>query len=289
MNKKPLVIGKGHLGTYIKEKFNVSEDLFWKKDMMDLTLDDLKRLNPSCVINTAGKTDLTWCENNQKETMRCNVQGPLHLYRQCIKFNKIPLVHISSGCIWDGPYDENGEPFTVNSPVTPACFYAWTKAAGDALLIQEASFNQNLLILRPRQVYSPVLSPRNSLTKLNRYEKLLQTPNSMTSADTIILAINKLLTGEQLYKHRQVYNIYDKGYTTPFDVGVLLHQAGLRKMPEVLEKSNMDTWHFPKRVDTVLQDYGFERNVQPPDIIDELKRNIALYAEQVKIASMGPV
>src|SRR5436190_9143818 len=141
LNRKVLLIGKGHLGSYLANHWRIPADLHWTREMSDLNAGTLRRLQPDAIVNTAGKTDLRWCEDNAAECFRCNVSAPISVYR-AIKSafnNKVPYIHLSSGCVWDGPYREDGKAFEPNDPATPACFYSWTKAACDALLMAEAS------------------------------------------------------------------------------------------------------------------------------------------------------
>jgi dTDP-4-dehydrorhamnose reductase len=278
MQKKILLIGKGHLGSYLKDVWKLPSELHWTTEMEKLDAATLKRLAPDAVVNTAGKTDLRWCEDNAAECFRCNVSAPIMVYR-AVKTafgGKVPYIHLSSGCVWDGPYRPDGKPFQPNDPPTPACFYSWTKSACDALMMAEAS--SPLLCLRPRQVYSPLAAPRNTLTKLNGYPKLLDTPNSMTSADTIAKTIEIALSSSDKKLWNRILNVYERGYSSPYEVGNLLAAAGCRKPPEKLTKSDLDTWHKPKRVDAVIEDSFFETLVNPPTVQEELKRNIALYA-----------
>jgi nucleoside-diphosphate-sugar epimerase len=281
LSKKVLLIGKGHLGSYLADLWKVPEALHWKREMMELDAATLKRLAPQAVINTAGKTELRWCEDNAHECFRCNVIGPVSVYRAVKQAfnNQVPFIHLSSGCVWDGPFRPDGKPFGPCDPATPACFYSWTKASCDALLMDEAA--APLLCLRPRQVYSPLASPRNTLTKLNSYPKLLDTPNSMTSADTIARTIEIALASKDARVWNRILNVYERGYSTPFQVGTFLAEAGCRKSPEKLGKSDLDTWHKPKRVDAVIEDAFFEELVKPPTVQEELKRNIALYAKAI--------
>ena len=278
MNKRILLIGKGHLGSYLRQRWNLPAGQFWTEEMATLDEAALKRIAPDVVVNTAGKTDLRWCEDNAAECFRCNAGAPVGVYRAVKNAfrGKVPYIHLSSGCVWDGPYKPDGKPFTPYDPATPACFYAWTKAACDALL--RAEMTAPLLILRPRQVYSPLRSPRNTLTKLAGYPKLLDTPNSMTSADTIAKTIEIVMDHERPCWGR-ILNVYELGYSSPFEVGTLLAAAGLRAAPEKLTKSELDAFHKPKRVDAVIEDKFFEELVQPPTVQEELKRNIALYAK----------
>lgn len=279
MNQRILLIGKGHLGSHLKQRWGVPDELHWTSEMSDLSSFRLGSLAPDVVVNTAGKTDLTWSENNPSECFRCNVSAPISVYR-AIKNSGLgcAYVHLSSGCVWDGPYRQDGEPFGPYDPPTPACFYAWTKAACDALLMAEESRAHPLLILRPRQVYSPAVSPRNTLSKLNGYPKLLDTPNSMTSANTIASTIEAAIKPHSAAWGR-IMNVYEKGTSSPFEVGSLLADAGLRARPEKMTKDALDVWHKPKRVDAVIKDEFFEALVRPATVQDELKRNIALYAK----------
>jgi dTDP-4-dehydrorhamnose reductase len=271
---RKLVVGRGHLGQYIATKLGISSELHFKDNMDDLDERKLADLRPDVVINAAGKTDLPWCENNPHGAFTSNVIAPIALHRRCIDLN-VRYVHLSSGCVWDGPFNKNGEAFKPNDPISPACFYSWTKALCDSILIQESN---TVLILRPRQVYSSVASPRNTLDKLKNYKDLLDTPNSMTSADTIIKTINILLSTTPGSK---IMNVYDKGYSTPFEVAKFLHEAGLRGAPGLLDKSSLDKWHKPRRVDVVLYDKTFESLINPPLVQDELQRVIAEFKKNI--------
>jgi dTDP-4-dehydrorhamnose reductase len=282
MEKRILVVGKGHLGKTLVDRWKVPPEMHWTTDAMNITVDDIVRLAPEVIVNAAGKTDLKWCEDNTTECFRCNVRMPIHLYR-AVKDSRLYtlFIHLSSGCVWDGPYRPDGKPFMPTDRPTPACFYSWTKAACDSMLMDEAA--SPIAILRPRQVYSGSGSPRDTLTKLNSYKKLLDTPNSMTSASTIIKTIEALVAlGERpepgYLGLNGVMNVYDAGVTTPYRVGVMLAEAGCREMPERLEKSDLDTWHSPKRVDAVISDPWFEELVNPSPVEDELSKAILKFS-----------
>lgn len=279
MRKRILVVGRGHLGTYLARAWDLPEELHWKEDMDGLDRRTLERLAPDAVVNCAGKTDLSWCEAHPLECFRCNVSAPLGLYRRVgqLPGNRTPVFHLSSGCVWDGPYHADGRPFEPSDPPTPACFYTWTKAACDALLLQEAG--APLLILRPRQLYSPEPVERNTLMKLRRYPRLVDTPNSMTSADTVRKTIEKAM--EEDFGWGRIVNVYDPGTVTPFQVGTLLAEAGCREPPERIAKAELDGWHKPRRVDTVLRDPYFESHVQPPPVEEELRRVIGILARRL--------
>ena len=272
---KIIIIGRGQVGTALRDALSENEIHHWLKDIDDLSALEISEIKPDAIINAAGKSDLKWCEENPRETFRCNIEAPVRLFQRITSVNSstthpIRFLHFSSGCIWDGPYDEHGKPFTPNHPARPAAYYSWTKAACDALLLGEDP--RNVAILRPRQVYSLQHSPRNTISKLSSYARLVTTPNSMSSMDVIIKTIRHCLSS--MTDWSGIWNIYDKGITTPFEVGKMLAEAGLREMPVPIEKSELDTFHKPKRVDTVLYDERFERLIKPEPFEVVMKRTI---------------
>ena len=62
---------------------------------------------PEVVINCAGKTgrpNVDWCDAHPDETLRVNVTGAITLLEECRRLG-IYLVHLSSGCIYEGEDD----------------------------------------------------------------------------------------------------------------------------------------------------------------------------------------
>ncbi len=274
---KILLLGKGQIGSALARSLTEFELHVWPHDIDDLSLDAIEVIAPDAVINAAGKTDLAWCEANAREALRSNLEAPVKLYERILKSKKcIRFIHFSSGCVWDGPYNSDGKPFTPETPPAPACLYSWTKAAADAMLLDRNP--EKIAILRPRQVYSGEKHPRNSLMKLLRYPKLIDTPNSVSSLNVIEQTVRRVLSIESLWSG--IWNAYDRGVTTPLAIGELLWKAGLRDQPFRISKEELDAFHKPKRVDTVLFDERFETVIQPADVQFQLTKAI----EQLKNA-----
>ena len=236
---KIIIIGRGQVGTALRDALSEHDIHYWTRDIDDLSSEDISKINPHAIINAAGKTDLKWCEENPRETFRCNIEAPVGLYQRVSAINKkaanpIRFLHLSSGCIWDGPYDDDGKPFTPNHPARPAAYYSWTKAACDLLLLKEDT--EHVAILRPRQVYSSLRSPRNTISKLNSYSRLVTTPNSMSSMEIIVKTVRHCLTSKTDWN--SIWNIYDKGVPTPFQVGKMLAEADFAKCHPLLRNPN---------------------------------------------------
>ncbi len=278
---KLIIIGNGQVGSALATAFADHDLLHWKNDISDLDSVTIESVAPSAIINAAGKTDLKWCEEHAREAFRSNVEAPVELYQQICALSKktgqqIRFLHFSSGCIWDGPYDEEGKPFTPNHPARPAAYYSWTKAACDLFLLSENP--SNVAILRPRQVYSSSTSARNTLSKLLRYPKLIDTPNSMSNMDSIIATVRHCLSETDW---SGIWNIYDPGITSPFKIGELLAEAGLREKPAKITKDELDGFHKPKRVDTVLYDSRFEERIKPDSLEKALQKTIAEFKQKL--------
>jgi nucleoside-diphosphate-sugar epimerase len=268
---KILLIGKGQIGSALARDLTAFDVHVWPHDMDDLTRDTLEVIAPDAIINAAGKTDLAWCESNAREAIRSNLEAPVHLYERILRSDKpIRFIHFSSGCVWDGPYNADGQPFTPDMQPTPACLYSWTKAAADAMLMNIDP--EHIAILRPRQVYSGNEHPRNSLIKLLRYPKLIDTPNSVSSLAVIEKTLLHVL--HAMNNWNGIWNVYDRGITTPLAIGEMLWKAGLREQPFRISKDELDAFHKPKRVDTVLYDPRFETHIQPNDVNTELSKAI---------------
>jgi len=287
--KKLLLLGQGQIGSALAEDLSEFPVHRWTGDLDDLSRTEIARIAPDVIINAAGKTGLEWCERNAREAVRSNLEAPVRLYGRIREAApEARFIHFSSGCVWDGPYREDGNAFTPDVPPTPACLYSWTKAAADAMLLDLDP--AHIAILRPRQVYSSHRHPRNMLAKLQTYASLIDTPNSVSSIEVIAKTVRYLLNAEASMVNSGasmvnpegwtgVWNVYDRGTITPFEIGELLWNAGLRGRPERISKAALDAFHKPKRVDTVLFDRRFERAVQPEEVHTVLARTIAAWKE----------
>ncbi|KAM5572641.1 bifunctional dTDP-4-dehydrorhamnose 3,5-epimerase/dTDP-4-dehydrorhamnose reductase [Rosa sericea] len=150
---------------------------------------DIAAVKPSHVFNAAGVTgrpNVDWCESHKVETIRTNVVGTLTLADLC-RDRGLVLVNYATGCIFE--YDQahpEGSGVGFKEEDTPnfiGSFYSKTKAMVEDLLKNY----ENVCTLRVRMpISSDLQNPRNFITKIARYEKVVNIPNSMTILDELL-------------------------------------------------------------------------------------------------------
>lgn len=165
---------------------------------------------PDVVLNCAGKTgrpNVDWCETHKEETLRANVTGALILLEECLA-RKIHLVHMSSGCIYEG--DNEGRGFTEDDPPNFfGSFYSRTKAWSDQIMRDFPVLN-----LRLRMPFDGSRSERNLIMKLAKYTKVLDQVNSITYLPDFLDASKKLIDKRKT----GTYNIVNEGVISPYRI-----------------------------------------------------------------------
>jgi len=144
---------------------------------------DIERVKPTRILNAAGVTgrpNVDWCEDNKQTCVRGNVIGTLNLADVCDQTG-IHMIYYGTGCIfhYDEDFPENsGKGFKESDkPNFTGSYYSHCKAMTENLL---QAFN-NVLTLRVRMpIVQDVLYPRNFITKIIKYRKVINIPNSMT-------------------------------------------------------------------------------------------------------------
>ena len=150
-------------------------------------IQEIEQYNPTHILNAAGftgKPNVDECELKKLETIRSNVIGTLNIADICAEKNIHHLLY-ATGCIFE--YDEDhpvfGKGFTEDEiPNFYGSFYSHTKAMVEDILIHYPT----TCILRVRMPISDDLSPRNFITKILNYEKVVNIPNSMTVLSELI-------------------------------------------------------------------------------------------------------
>jgi 3,5-epimerase/4-reductase len=144
-------------------------------------LAEIETYKPTHILNASGVTgrpNVDWCETNRVATIRANVIGSLNIADICEELN-IHHCLFATGCIFEYDADHviGGQGFTEeDAPNFAGSFYSQTKAYVEQMLKEYP----NTLTLRVRMPISDDLSPRNFITKIVKYDKVVNIPNSMT-------------------------------------------------------------------------------------------------------------
>jgi len=231
--------------------------------------------NNISIINCAGyigKPNVDACELNKADTVEGNVIFPAMLSQLCANKGYL-YTHISSGCIYGGYEKDFTEEDTPNFDFQNGSFYSGTKALAEKIVKQNAP---NSYIFRLRIPFDEFKSPRNYLTKLLTYDKLLDARNSLSHrADFAKYTIDLI---EQNVPFG-IYNITNKGSVTTKEV-VELMQEHLKPNKEFKFFSKLDDFMqgvTTPRSNCVLDTQKLEQYVQIRTAQEALKDAISNY------------
>ncbi len=187
----------------------------------------LRETRPDFLVNAAGytgKPNVDACESDKAACLSGNAVLPGHIRAAC-EAAGVSWGHVSSGCIYSGERPGGGGWREDDAPNfsfrTDHCsFYSGTKALGEEVLAGA----DNLYLWRLRIPFNEVDSPRNYLSKLLRYARLLEAANSLSHLDEFCRA-----TWECWEKRVPfgTYNVTNPGAVTTREVVGLLQESGV--------------------------------------------------------------
>jgi dTDP-4-dehydrorhamnose reductase len=226
-----MIVGKtGWIGQKLGELLT-AQGKTWRfldarMESRDAVARELDEHKPTHVLNAAGVTgrpNVDWCEDHKQETIRANVIGLLNLC-DLTHARGIHLTNFATGCIYsyDAAHPIGGKTFTEDDPPNfDGSFYSLTKGLVERMVRETYP---NVLVLRLRMPISDDLNPRNFITKITRYAKVVDIPNSMTILHDMlpigIKAAERGLTGVYNFtnpgaiSHNQILALYKK-YINP--------------------------------------------------------------------------
>lgn len=216
MNHKILILGNGYLGQKLKKPFTAPLAKRRIKSYADIdTL--IRAYKPKILINCIGHTgrrNVDDCELVLNKTLSSNTFIPILLAEAAFR-HKIKLVHISSGCIYHYNYNQPNAIGEQRAPDYFDLFYSRTKIYAENVLMQLAQRKDtNILITRIRVPLDNQPHPKNLLTKLIQYKKVIDAPNSITYIPDYIKALQHLIQIDA----RGIYNTVAKGPLTYSDL-----------------------------------------------------------------------
>ena len=212
----------GYIGSeFVKQLAELKLPVFLWPNTKNTTFKDLEKWYDEAgypligaAINAAGytgKPNVDACELDKVGTIHGNITWPQILTDWCM-LNDIPLGHVSSGCIYEGrrsdgnPFTEEDEPnfsFKYNN----SSFYSGTKAIAETIVSKwEKSYIWRLRI--PFEEYN---NSRNYISKILKYQLLLDAENSVSNKQEFVSACIQTLTKKVPYG---IYNVTNGGYIT---------------------------------------------------------------------------
>lgn len=301
---KPTILllgGTGYIGSAFAEVLQ-SSDYRWKilrkaegvdyrdmrslKNFLDLHKNHHALPTANCVVincsGYTGKPNVDRCELYKDDTILGNVVLPAQL-SEVLASRGIPLLHVSSGCIYNSDamddttkYSETDRPnFSFESDRhnwkshQPKCsFYSGSKALGEEVVYQNNPF---AYICRLRIPFDEYDSPRNYISKLLTYDKLLNAFNSFSHRYDFVHYCLELINCKAEYG---VYNVTNEGnLCTKEVVDMIQHYIPSNKK-----------WSFYEGYDEFFKDVTSHRSNCTLDV-SKLKKYMDVRSVQVAMDS----
>ena len=217
----------------------------------DTIFNYVRQSKPDFIINAAGypgSPNVDACEAARAETVQANTLLPQTLARVCY-LTKTPWGHVSSGCIYSGArvahnsslqverdlnrpeirhlFDLHPEKFrgfteadepNSNFHSPPCSFYGGTKALAEESL----RWAGQTYLWRPQMLFDQFDHPRNFLSKIQSYPKILDSINSLSHRGDFAHACLELWLRRAPFG---IYNIVNPGAATTRQIVAALQRA----------------------------------------------------------------
>jgi dTDP-4-dehydrorhamnose reductase len=250
---KIIILGSGYISQTYQNFFNregVSYIALSRQKVdytqYDILLTHLKQHRPDFLINAAGftgKGNVDDCEQNKASCYLANVELPLTIGYVCNELH-LPWGQISSGCIFTG--DNRGKGFTEEDEpnfsfkFNNCSYYSGTKELSEKMLDRF----KNLFIWRIRMPFNNIDHPKNYLSKILKYNTLVDVTNSLSNIDDFVWASCELVRKQSPFG---IYNICNYG------------SISTRRITEIMQKK------WPHKNFSFFPDYEeFEKVIVTP-------------------------
>jgi dTDP-4-dehydrorhamnose reductase len=189
----------------------------------------LQRIRPTFLINAAGyagRPNVDACEIHKTDTLLGNAILPGVIAQACQRVG-VPWGHVSSGCIYTGARPDGSGFREIDPPnftfrQNNCSFYSGTKALGEEILADAPQCYR----WRLRIPFNEVEGPRNYLTKLMKYERLLEARNSISQLEEFVRACWECWERRVPFG---TYNVTNPGSVTTHEVVALIQKSGVCK------------------------------------------------------------
>ncbi|KAI9833829.1 MAG: hypothetical protein M1826_006352 [Phylliscum demangeonii] len=252
-----------HLKQLLEKQGKSVETTTIRMENREAVLAELRRVKPSHVLNCAGSTgrpNVDWCEDHKEDTIRNNVIGTLNL-TDCCFLEGIHITVFATGCIYayDAEHPIGGKGYVETDPGNfEGSFYSATKAKVEVMMKNYS----NCLILRLRMPVSDDLHSRNFVTKITKYERVVDIPNSNSILHDL-LPVSILLA-----EHREtgIYNFTNPGAISHNEVLALFKKLvrpsfewknfSVEEQSKILKAGRSNCKLDTTKLEKKLSDYG---------------------------------
>lgn len=192
-----LLLDAGHIVVIAKPRLQDYEGI----------LKELKLIDPDFVLNCAGLTGrptIDFLEFHKQDTYLINTVGVVNLADACWRLG-YHLTNYATGCIYT--YDADHPIGTKFTEIDPPNFRGSTYSISKSMAEQLLACYDNVLTLRLRMPISDDLNPKSLITKLIKYSRVVNIPNSVTILSEM-LPISLKMTQSKL---TGIYNFTNPG------------------------------------------------------------------------------
>lgn len=226
IKRKILILGNGYIGNHLNSSLITEGHTVKILDSRETNYHDAKTLwyelnfnfEPDIVINCSGFTgrpNIDEAELKKEECWRLNVTSPLRCAELTTSLGK-QYIHIGSGCIYTGYTKEFSESDVPNFGLYTdnSSFYSKTKHA-----FEVGSAHLPINILRIRMPISSLHDTRSYLSKIKKYDTLIDYKNSKTYIPDLCEFTSALIhqLNTSVYQH-EVYNVVNPTPLTTSEV-----------------------------------------------------------------------
>ena len=225
--------GTGMLGSDCKKILSEkNEIIILNKQELDIISWDgvigaIDKVSPDVILNCVGFTDIDACETENYAVRKINIEGPRNLAQGCARF-QCKLVHISSGCIFDGR-KLIPQPYFEDDALNPQSAYGISKMESETAVRQNSP---NYIIIRTAWLYGITgISFLKSVVKhaVQKESEVLKVADDQFGSPTwsyrLALQIEALLQ----INARGTYHATAEGCCSQFEyAGFILDKLGLK-------------------------------------------------------------